>query len=185
MAPTKIADGRSVRLNEYRRDDEGRPLRMIHGSTRVFRPGEEEELLDVLPDEDQERLKRLGVLVDEEGEEEEAPERATSRATPSTDPRIRRALGGGGLPDGFPGKDDLEAEGFTSVEKVKAASDDELLAVNGVGDVTLKRIRKATAEPEPEEPTEPTEGEGGQEGEGEEAGTEEETEEGEAEGEEE
>lgn len=161
MAP-KIAEGRSIRLNEYRRDEDGRPLRMVHGRTRVFKPGEEEELLDSIPKEEVERLERLGVLVDDEGEED-APERATSRATPSTDPRIRRAMGGG-LPDGFPAKDDLEAGGFTSVDQVKAASDDELLAVSGVGDVTLKRIRNTT---EPEAESEPTEGDGDGEGEGE------------------
>lgn len=162
MAPTKIAEGRSVRLNKYRRDEDGNPLRMIHGQKRVFKPGEEEELLEVIPDEDRERLERLGVLVEDDGEEE-GPTGRTSRATPSTDPRIRRAMGGG-LPDGFPAKDDLEAGGFTSVDQVKAASDDELLAVSGVGDVTLKRIRNTT---EPEAESEPTEGEGDGDGEGE------------------
>lgn len=173
----KIAEGRSVRMNDYLRDEDGKALRMVHGRTRVFKPGEEEELLDALDSDGVKRLERIGVLVKEEGEEEDGPQRRTTRATPTTDPRIRRAMGGG-LPDGFPAKDDLEAGGFTSVDQVKGASDDELLAVNGVGDVTLKRIRAATSEPEPDgEP----DGEG--DGEEEEGGTEEG--EGEGEGEEE
>lgn len=47
------------------------------------------------------------------------------------------------LPEGFPSKDLLEQTGFGSLEKLKAASDDELLAIDGIGAKTLSKIREA------------------------------------------
>lgn len=43
--------------------------------------------------------------------------------------------------DGFPGADALAAGGFDSREKIRAASDEDLLALDGIGEATLKKIR--------------------------------------------
>jgi len=41
---------------------------------------------------------------------------------------------------------ELRAAGYTSVEEVRAADDKDLLAVKGVGQATLEKIRAATQE---------------------------------------
>lgn len=45
----------------------------------------------------------------------------------------------GGLPDGLAER--LRAGGFTTRQQVRDADDERLLAIEGVGDVTLKKIR--------------------------------------------
>jgi len=45
------------------------------------------------------------------------------------------------LPDGFPLKINLEQEGYESVEDVQEATDDELLAIQGIAEVSLAKIR--------------------------------------------
>lgn len=52
------------------------------------------------------------------------------------------------LNEDFPGHDQLVAGGYTTITKVRNASDEELLAVDGVGPVTVEKIRAALAEPE-------------------------------------
>lgn len=47
------------------------------------------------------------------------------------------------LPDGFPGKTVLEREGYDSVNEVSEATDDELLALDGIAEGTLAKIRDA------------------------------------------
>lgn len=47
------------------------------------------------------------------------------------------------LPDDFPSKDALEAEGYKTISDVSEATDDELLAIDGIGPVTLDKIREA------------------------------------------
>lgn len=59
-----------------------------------------------------------------------------------------RAKAGGGqtgtaLADDFPWRGLLVDGGFESLEKVKAASDDELLAIEDLGPARLKEVRKA------------------------------------------
>lgn len=49
------------------------------------------------------------------------------------------------LPEDFPGGEELRAEGFTTVEQVKALSVDELDAVRGIGPATAKAIQEALA----------------------------------------
>lgn len=46
------------------------------------------------------------------------------------------------LPDGFPGKSDLEKEGYESVSDVSEATDEELLAIKGIAEGTLAKIRE-------------------------------------------
>lgn len=41
-------------------------------------------------------------------------------------------------------RDALEAAGYTTLERARAASDDELLALDGVGPATVKAIRDAS-----------------------------------------
>lgn len=52
--------------------------------------------------------------------------------------------GGGGteLPVGFPHRQDLITAGFDTTEKVKAASDQQLIDADGIGDAGVKKIRK-------------------------------------------
>jgi hypothetical protein len=52
-------------------------------------------------------------------------------------------VAGGGELAGFPGADALVAGGFDSREKIRAASDEDLLALEGIGEATLKKIREA------------------------------------------
>lgn len=47
------------------------------------------------------------------------------------------------LPDDFPGRTLLVGAGYTTVEAVRAASDEELLAIRGVGRKLLEQIRHA------------------------------------------
>lgn len=47
------------------------------------------------------------------------------------------------LPDDFPGRALLVGAGYTTVEAVRAASDEELLAIRGVGKRLLEQIRHA------------------------------------------
>jgi hypothetical protein len=49
---------------------------------------------------------------------------------------------GSGNLDGFPGGSILLAAGFDSPEKIRAASDEDLLALDGIGEGTLKKIRE-------------------------------------------
>lgn len=48
------------------------------------------------------------------------------------------------LPNGFPARAALIKSGFDTTEKVKAASDEQLIAVDGVGEANLVKIREAT-----------------------------------------
>lgn len=47
------------------------------------------------------------------------------------------------LPDGFPHRELLAGAGFNSVEKVGAAADEELIAVDGLAGARVKEIRAA------------------------------------------
>lgn len=53
-----------------------------------------------------------------------------------------------GLPEDFPAAHLLEAEGFSTVEEVAEATDEELLELEGIGQGTLKKIREYLAESE-------------------------------------
>ena len=56
------------------------------------------------------------------------------------------------LPNDFPEKALLEKEGFDSVESVREASDDELLAIEGIAEGRLAKIREAAPhKPSPDE----------------------------------
>jgi|ERR1051325_642130 hypothetical protein len=48
------------------------------------------------------------------------------------------------LPEDFPMRELLAESGYASIEAVKAASDEDLLAIDGIGDARLKDIRKAS-----------------------------------------
>jgi hypothetical protein len=50
---------------------------------------------------------------------------------------------GTALPEGFPGKAALEKAGFTTLESVRAASDEDLISVENIGDATFQKIREA------------------------------------------
>jgi hypothetical protein len=47
------------------------------------------------------------------------------------------------LPEGFPQRELLEGAGFSTVEKVRAASDEELVAIDGIAEGRLAEVRKA------------------------------------------
>lgn len=47
------------------------------------------------------------------------------------------------LPEGFPGKASLEKNGYDSVSEVSEATDEELLALDGIAEGTLAKIRDA------------------------------------------
>jgi hypothetical protein len=56
------------------------------------------------------------------------------------------------LPDGFPGKANLEKNGYDSVSEVSEATDEELLALEGIAEGTLAKIREvAPYNPSPSE----------------------------------
>lgn len=48
------------------------------------------------------------------------------------------------LPEGFPQREALTAAGFGALLLVTKASDEELLAIDGIGKATLEKIRAAT-----------------------------------------
>lgn len=48
-----------------------------------------------------------------------------------------------GLAEDLPGRDVLAAHGYTSAEMVRAARDDDLLALPGIGPATLAKLREA------------------------------------------
>jgi DNA uptake protein ComE-like DNA-binding protein len=47
------------------------------------------------------------------------------------------------LPNGFPHADKLTAGGYDTLTAVRQATDDDLLAVSGIGKVSLRSIREA------------------------------------------
>lgn len=47
------------------------------------------------------------------------------------------------LPEGFPGKTILEKEGYDSVSEVSEATDEELMALDGIAEGTLAKIRES------------------------------------------
>lgn len=47
----------------------------------------------------------------------------------------------GSLPEGYPSRDLLIGTQFVTVDAINSATDDELLAVDGIGPATLKAIR--------------------------------------------
>lgn len=47
----------------------------------------------------------------------------------------------GAMPDKYPRRDLLVSNGFYSIEAVERASDNELLAIDGIGPKTLQEIR--------------------------------------------
>lgn len=47
------------------------------------------------------------------------------------------------VPEDFPGREDLAKAGITTLSSVRGASDDELLALDGIGEATVKKIRAA------------------------------------------
>lgn len=51
--------------------------------------------------------------------------------------------GGDELPAGFPARMQLIKAGFDTTDKVAAAGDEELAAIEGVGDATVAKIREA------------------------------------------
>lgn len=77
-------------------------------------------------------------IVDADGKEtkklsEKAAERAAANA--STEPTE--------LPEDFPSRDKLVAAGLTTTQAVSAKSDDELVALEGIGEASVKKIRAA------------------------------------------
>lgn len=47
------------------------------------------------------------------------------------------------LPEDFPGREELTAGGLTTLSAVRAASDEDLTALDGIGVATVKKIRGA------------------------------------------
>jgi len=50
------------------------------------------------------------------------------------------------LPDDFPGAGALREAGFTTIEQVQTATDNQLNSVKGIGTALLKQIREAAKE---------------------------------------
>ena len=109
----KILPGQSVRIGED-----------------VYMPGDEDELDEVLPAEDVERLMSLGVIegdfkgVDEDG---------------NAGPGVK----GQPLPEDFPGRKALENAGVTTVEDLRKMSDKDIDGLAKVKPETKDRIRAA------------------------------------------
>lgn len=58
-------------------------------------------------------------------------------------PKATRQASASDLPEDFPERDLILGTQFTSVDALNAASDDDLLAVDGIGPAKLKAIRAA------------------------------------------
>lgn len=85
-------------------------------------------------------------FVDAEGKTVDAKEAKSAlakRAGETEEPQSSAATNAGGLAEDFPAREALVGGGFDTPEKVKAASDDDLLALDGVGPATLTKIREA------------------------------------------
>lgn len=75
-------------------------------------------------------------LVDAEGKETKRSKAgAASTEATTTDPNA--------LPDDFPARKDLVGAGFTTRDAVAAASDEQLVAIKGIGEKTVAEIREA------------------------------------------
>lgn len=58
-------------------------------------------------------------------------------------PAPAKESGSGGLAEDFPYRDLLVGAGFKSAQSVRDASDEQLMAIDGIGEARLKEIRKA------------------------------------------
>jgi predicted flap endonuclease-1-like 5' DNA nuclease len=79
--------------------------------------------------------------VDANGKEVDAPTKAEEQASAS-----EPASGGGEAKKEIPYADLLAAEGYKTPEQIRAASDEDLLEVDGIGPARLAEIRAATKE---------------------------------------
>lgn len=57
---------------------------------------------------------------------------------------VAQAVGEGLFPDDFPGKEILVESGLTTIDSVRAVSDETLLSLKGIDPETLAKIREAT-----------------------------------------
>lgn len=65
--------------------------------------------------------------------------------TLEADKKSAKAQSESDLPNGMPGRLQLVQNGLDSLAKVRAATDEALLAIKGIGAETLKSIREATS----------------------------------------
>jgi len=110
---------------------------------RVYASGDEQALAEVITEDQITRLTGLGVIEGDwtgvEEEEEDTPwTPPVAEVTATSDPATITLL-----PTGFPARMELMGAGFNSVENTSAATDEQLLAVSGVGASTLAKIRAA------------------------------------------
>lgn len=129
----------------------------VQARGRLFRTnssdGDKDTLNELLTPERAEALVEQGVLVgDWSGNKKAAeanPQRQTAPGPARPQGQVRRgteqdhevAEGGEPLPAGFPARAALVKGGYDTQEKVEGASDEELAALDGVGDATVKKIR--------------------------------------------
>lgn len=103
--------------------------------------------LAVLHEPDDAVLERLHELGWKPGKEpsEQAPKKPSKKAAkepqkqPEREPEPNPE--GTPLPDDYPAHDELLSAGYTTLEAVAEATDDELTAIDGIGPATLTKIR--------------------------------------------
>ncbi len=61
------------------------------------------------------------------------------------------------LSNNFPGKEALAAAGITNTEQARKLSDDELIAIKGIGEKTMGEIKTALASAATDESEQPSE----------------------------
>jgi ERCC4-type nuclease len=94
---------------------------------RMYKAGDEDALQKVLTPELAKSLKERNLLTgDAKQQKQESPKDVDDS-----------------LPGGFPARMQLMKAGFKTKQEVRGASDEELTAIEGVGEATVKKIREA------------------------------------------
>lgn len=117
-------------------------IKGVRQNRKLYRPGTDDAdaLDEVLTPTQVKALKDQNVIAGDfkgkakisKGDEKPAPNEPSSETVRT----------GTELPGGFPARMQLIKAGYDTVEKVSAASDDELENLEGVGDATVKKIRE-------------------------------------------
>ena len=121
---------------------------------KMYGPGDEEALNEVLPSKDVARLQDRGVIVGEftgidteTGEAGEPDEDPRKDVSPLVHDRTRVAASSGGtpLPADFPAPKTMEKHGITTLEQVRALSDKQLEEM-GLKPETIEKVKAAAAQ---------------------------------------
>jgi len=103
------------------------------GRGSVFGPGQEEQLNKILADEQIASLKKKGLITGEDWGRVVVSLEAPPEEEDEEDAMTQ-------LPSNFPGRLELQRQGYTTVEAVSDLTKKQLLAIPGIGSATVAKI---------------------------------------------